>query len=120
MGYRLAAALVVVVHLAFVAFVVGGGYLAWRWRTVAPLHLTALAISVSLALLGLDCPLTDLEKWLRKQAGERVYRGGFIAHYLVPGDTTTALRVATVAVVSIPYIAMALRSPSVKRRWSRA
>ncbi len=120
MVYRAAADVVVVVHLAFVAFVILGGYLVWRWRTVLPLHLTAMAISVSLAALGLDCPLTDLEKWFRGQAGDRVYRGGFIAHYLVPGDTAVALRIATVAVVAAAYVPLVLRSPSVRRRWSRA
>jgi hypothetical protein len=112
----MAAAFVVVVHLGFVAFAILGGYAVWRWRTVLPLHLTAVAISVSLALSGLDCPLTDLEKWLRGRAGDAVYRGGFIAHYLVPGDTTAALRIATVAVAAGAYVPLILRSRWPARR----
>jgi len=118
-GYRVAAAGVVVVHLAFVAFAIFGGYLVWRWRTLLPLHLTAIAISASLALLGLDCPLTDLEKWLRQRAGDQVYRGGFIAHYLVPGGTTPALRVATVVVVVAAYVPLALKGSPGRRPWSK-
>src|SRR5262249_2928244 len=102
MGYRLGAVLTVAVHLAFVGFVLVGGFAAWRWRAVLPWHIAAVAISGALAVTGLDCPLTAVEKWFRRHAGVSVYKGGFIAHYLVPGGMTPgrrlALRVATVAV----------------------
>ncbi len=32
---------------------------------------------------GLDCPLTDWEKGLRRLAGDDVYPGGYLEHYLV-------------------------------------
>src|SRR5256885_5426216 len=38
MVYRILADAVVLVHAAFVAFVVLGGFLAWRWRWVVWLH----------------------------------------------------------------------------------
>lgn len=124
MGFRLGAYLVVVSHLTFIVFVLTGGYLAWRWQTVLPFHIAAVAISGGLALAGLDCPLTNVEKWFRRHAGDPVYRGGFIAHYLVPGGMTSgvrlALRVFTVAVVAAAYIHLIVTSPSVRRRWSRA
>jgi Protein of Unknown function (DUF2784) len=83
--YGLAADLVVVVHVAFVAFVLVGGYAAWRWPWLLWLHVPALALTVTLFAFGADCPLTDLEKYLRREAGEAVYRDGFVAHYLLPG-----------------------------------
>ena len=120
MGFRAAAALVVVLHLTFVAFVLAGGYLAWRWRAILPLHIVAVAISGALAVAGLDCPLTDIEKWFHRQAGDPVYRSGFIAHYLIPGTMTPsvrlALRIFTVAVVAVAYLGLIVRSPSVRRR----
>ena len=111
MGYRSAALLVVVAHLSFVAFVLAGGFLAWRWRKLLPLHLVAVAISGGLAVAGLDCPLTDLEKWLRRLAGDDPYAGGFIAHYLVQPVSGAAmtpelrvgLRVFTVTSVLTAY-----------------
>jgi hypothetical protein len=78
------ATLVVVVHLAFVAFVVAGGLLALRWPRVAWAHLPAAAWGAAIALGGFICPLTPLENWLRVQAGETPYDTGFLEHYLLP------------------------------------
>jgi hypothetical protein len=117
MGYRVAAAAVVAVHLAFVVFVLVGGFLAWRWPGVLRVHIPAVVVSAALALAGLDCPLTELEKWLLEMAGEVPYRGGFISHYLVepvyaPGTTPAVrvlLRVATVAITVVAYGGYLLR-----------
>jgi hypothetical protein len=78
-----AADALVAVHLAFVAFLLGGGFLAWQWSVAAPLHIVALVVSAAIYLGGLDCPLTNAEKFLRTRAGEVPYPDGFIAHYLV-------------------------------------
>ena len=84
MAYRLAADLVVLLHLAFVAFVTLGGFLvSWR-RRVAWLHLPAATWGALIEFTGLICPLTPLEKWLRLRGGEDAYAGGFIQHYIVP------------------------------------
>jgi Protein of Unknown function (DUF2784) len=82
---RFAADLVVVAHATFIAFVLLGGFLAWRWPRVLWAHVPALVLTAVLFAFGMDCPLTDLEKYLRRQAGEAVYRDGFVAHYLLPG-----------------------------------
>jgi hypothetical protein len=83
---------VLMLHLAVVAFVVGGlllvllGHLRhWRWVHALWFrlaHLAAIAVVVAQAWLGLVCPLTTLEMWLRAQAGASVYGGGFIEHWL--------------------------------------
>jgi polyferredoxin len=39
-------------------------------------------VVVAEAWLGLVCPLTTLEMWLRSHAGARTYGGGFIEHWL--------------------------------------
>jgi hypothetical protein len=117
-AFRLAADLTVVVHLAFVAFLLAGGYLTWRWPHLLRLHIPAVAISAGLALAGLDCPLTDAETWLRRRAGDAPYRDGFVAHYLVrplhPGGMTptisVGLRVFTVAVVAVAYLGLLVRA----------
>ncbi len=123
MGYRLAAVVVVVVHLAFVAFVLVGGFVAWRRPSILRFHIPAVALSAVLALAGLDCPLTELEKWLLAQAGEVPYREGFISHYLVepvypPGTTPTVrliLRIATVAIIVVAYAGYLLRRRAATR-----
>ena len=103
MTYHLLADLVVVAHVAFVAFVVVGGYLALRWRRLAWLHVPAALWGALIELTGWICPLTPLENALRRLAGEAGYRGGFIEHYvlpvLYPVHYTLALRLALAALV---------------------
>ncbi|HEX7121463.1 MAG TPA: DUF2784 domain-containing protein [Gemmatimonadaceae bacterium] len=78
----LLADLVVVTHLAFVLFVVLGGLLVLRWPRVAWLHIPAAIWGVLIEFAGWICPLTPLEQWLRRRAGEAGYEGGFIEHYV--------------------------------------
>jgi hypothetical protein len=79
---RILADTVVVVHFAFIAFVAVGGLVAWRWPKVLWLHVPAVVWAAGIVTIGYPCPLTSLEDDLRSRAGERVYPGGFIAHYL--------------------------------------
>ncbi|HEY3279070.1 MAG TPA: DUF2784 domain-containing protein [Gemmatimonadales bacterium] len=84
MLYRLLASAVVAFHGLFVAFVVLGGFLAWRWRRVAALHLPCAAWGVLIEYRHWTCPLTPLENHLRAKAGSAGYDGGFIEHYVWP------------------------------------
>lgn len=83
MTYRLLADLVLLLHAAFVAFVMLGGLLALRWPRAAWLHLPLVAWGAGIEFLGGICPLTPLENRWRHLAGEEGYAGGFIEHYLV-------------------------------------
>ena len=84
MNAKLLADAVLIVHLAFVVFVVFGGLLA-LWRNwLAVLHLPALAWGIWIELSGRVCPLTPLEQHLRRLAAETSYEGGFLDHYVVP------------------------------------
>ena len=78
------AAAVVIVHVAFVTFVVLGGFLALRWRNIAFVHLPAVAWAVYVEWLGAICPLTPLENTLRAAAGLEAYAGDFVARYVFP------------------------------------
>ena len=84
MLYRLLANTVVTAHALFIVFVVLGGFLAWRWRWVAALHLPCAAWGVLIEFRHWVCPLTPLENHLRAKAGAQGYEGGFIEHYLLP------------------------------------
>ena len=90
--YLFAADLVLLTHVLFVGFVVLGlllivlgGALGWGWvryRRFRWLHLGAIGVVVLQAWLGVICPLTHLEMYLREQAGDVRYSGSFIAHWL--------------------------------------
>jgi hypothetical protein len=75
---------VVLLHFAFIVFVVGGGLLALKWPNVAWVHVPCAAWGAWVELAGKVCPLTPLENRLRRLAGESGYAGGFIDQYIMP------------------------------------
>ena len=98
MAFRGLADLVLVVHLAFVAFVALGGLLVVRWPRVAWAHVPVALYGGLIEFVGFICPLTPLENWLRRRGGEAGYEGGFIEHYvtavLYPAGLTREIQVA--------------------------
>ena len=107
MLYARAADVVAATHGTFIAFLLVGGFLAWRWPRLVWTHVPAVVITAAVFALGADCPLTDLEKQFRRQAGGRAYRDGFIAHYLLPmlpdGVRTVVVPVFVVVVNAAAY-----------------
>lgn len=96
--YRLLADAVVILHALFIVFIVFGGFLTWRWRWVAVVHIPCAIWGVLIEYRGWICPLTPLENSLRVKAGQSGYSGGFIEHYLLPAIYPSGLtpRVQTV------------------------
>ncbi|MBT9613602.1 MAG: DUF2784 domain-containing protein [Burkholderiales bacterium] len=84
MLYRTLADAVLVIHLLFILFVVGGGFLVLRWPKIAWAHLPVALWGAVIELAGWICPLTPLENAWRHAAGDAGYGGGFIEHYLLP------------------------------------
>jgi hypothetical protein len=82
MFYRLSADLVLIVHLAFILFVVLGGFLVLRRPRLMWLHLPAVVWGALSEFFGILCPLTTLETMLHKLGGESGYEGDFIAHHI--------------------------------------
>ena len=90
--YLLAADALLVVHVLFVLFVILGLLLVflgkwreWPWvrnRYFRISHLVAIGVVVLQSWIGMICPLTTWEMALRQKAGDAVYTGSFIAHWL--------------------------------------
>jgi hypothetical protein len=90
--YRLLADLVLATHFGIVVFIVGalplivvGNARGWTfvngwWFRLA--HLVAIAVVAAQAWLGIVCPATTLENWLRAEAGKATYESSFIEHWL--------------------------------------
>ena len=83
MPFSLLAALLTGAHLLFIVFVTAGGVLVLRWPRLAWVHLPCAAWGTYVEWSGRVCPLTPLENWLRRRAGEAGYPEGFIEHYLL-------------------------------------
>ncbi len=83
---------ILLLHVAFVAFVVLGlafiligKLLTWSWvrnRWFRLIHLASIGVVVVQSWLGVLCPLTNWEITFRAKAGDAVYSGSFISHWL--------------------------------------
>jgi hypothetical protein len=90
--FLLAADVILLLHVLFVAFVVIGLSLilvgkvrAWSWIRnpwFRLIHLAAISVVMVQSWFGLICPLTTIEMALRSRAGDTVYSGSFISHWL--------------------------------------
>ena len=90
--YLILADAILIIHFLFVIFVVlglvfiyVGKYQNWSWIRNARfrwLHLLSVGVVVIQPWLGILCPLTVWEMKIRERAGDAVYSGSFIAHWL--------------------------------------
>jgi len=120
MLYGLMADLVLIAHLAFVAFVALGGFLVWRWRRLAWVHVPVALWGAAIALTGFTCPLTPLENRLHRLGGRAGYQGGFIEHYVTalvyPDGLTREAQIALGAVVLTLNLVVYWRVAALSRR----
>lgn len=84
MLYSLLADIIVIIHLAFIIFVVLGGILVLKWKRIIWLHIPAAIWGALIEFMGWICPLTPLENRFRMMAGDSGYTGDFIARYILP------------------------------------
>lgn len=122
-GYRVLADATVLVHFAFLAYVVGGGFLAWRWPKLIWPHLALAGWGFSTVVFGLHCPLTYLEDWARRQAGQPGLSHGFIDHYITgviyPAKYKGLAQAAAAGAVLVSWVGFAVRQQRARRRVAR-
>ena len=82
--YELAANLTLIVHFAFILFVVFGALLFFVATKIIFIHFPALIWGSYIELTNSICPLTYLENWLLQKANLTTYSDSFIQNYLVP------------------------------------
>lgn len=90
--YSIAADALLIIHFAFIVFVLGGqlcviiGYFRdWRWVRNLSFrvgHLFAIGIVAAQTWASQLCPLTIWESKLRYAAGEQPYQGTFVATWV--------------------------------------
>ena len=128
-AYPILADAVVIVHAAYVAFVVFGlvailigAAMNWRWtRSLAfrITHLAAIALVCVESIVGAICPLTSLENSMRQRAGATRYPGDFVAYwahrmifYNFPPWIFTIAYISFAILVAITFIAIPPQKPS--------
>jgi Protein of Unknown function (DUF2784) len=101
--FKILATAALAAHFCFLAYVIFGGFLAWRWPRAFWPHLVAAAWGLAVVSVPLACPLTYLENWARLEAGESGLTQGFIDRYiegvLYPQQYTRLLQVAVAVMV---------------------
>jgi hypothetical protein len=114
MAYHVLADATMVLHFAFLAYVVAGGFLAWRWSRAIWPHLLAAGWGLSTLVFRLHCPLTWLEDWARRSAGGSGLSHGFIDTYLTgivyPERYAGLLQLLAAAAVTVSWVGALLHA----------
>ena len=89
-------------HYAFLVFLLLGGFLGRRrWVLVA--HVATVVWGIGILTVGQPCPLTEGERWARRQAGQHPSTRGFIADHvtgvLYPASAVHVVQVGAAVVV---------------------
>ena len=80
--YEFAANLTLIVHFAFIIFVVFGALLFFVSTKIIYVHVPALIWGIYIEITHSVCPLTHLENWFLQKANLTTYSEGFIQNYL--------------------------------------
>jgi hypothetical protein len=78
----LVAALILMVHLAWLALVILGAFWTRGRRVWSALHILALLWAIVVEVGPWPCPLTLAEQYFESRAGPSAYQGSFLLHYL--------------------------------------
>ncbi len=120
MGYRVLADATMLLHFAVLTYIVFGGFLAWwRPRLIVP-HVLFAAWGLLSITVGVECPLTLVEDWARRNAGQQGLSRGFIDTYLTgviyPQEHLLTFQLLMISIVLVSWLGLAVRVRSARRR----
>ena len=109
--YEIAANLTLIIHFAFILFVIFGALLFFITTKIIFIHIPAFIWGSYIELTHSICPLTYLENWFLHKANLTTYSEGFIQNYLVPivyptnltKDTQIYLGIALIVINIVLY-----------------
>lgn len=111
--YRVLADATMLLHFAFLIYLLLGGFIAWRWPRTIVAHAAVVCWGVLIVVFELTCPLTGPEDYFRRQAGQGGLPGGFIDTYIdgviYPEQYVDEVRAVVALVVLISWIGLAVR-----------
>ncbi|BBX48871.1 DUF2784 domain-containing protein [Mycobacterium cookii] len=99
-------------HLAYLAYLPSGGFLALRWPRSIALHIPVVLWGIGVVVFELPCPLTELEQRLRMRAGmDLLPESGFIDRYVdgkfYPEQRTGAAQALAFCAAGVSWIMLA-------------
>jgi hypothetical protein len=113
MAYSWLAVAVAGMHFAFLAYLVAGGYLAWRWPRSVTLHVLTATWGFVVVAARLPCPLTAVQNWLRHRAQEpgltRSFLNTYVRGVFYPADHEQVVQAVVALVVLASWTGLLLR-----------
>ena len=99
----------VLLHFGYLAFLVLGGFVAWKApRAIWP-HLAAVAWAIGIVVVRYPCPLTDLERHFRPSVGERSFIERYLEGVIYPEGHMVTARLFIVMAVAVSYAGLLRR-----------
>lgn len=96
------------IHYAYLAYILLGGFIAWRWPKTIVLHVLAVVWAVLIVTTKVPCPLTALQNNFRERAGDDPLSDSFINIYIratfYPEGQQTLARVAAGVVIVASWV----------------
>ncbi|MDP9118479.1 MAG: DUF2784 domain-containing protein [Actinomycetota bacterium] len=103
LSWRVLADAVVAAHYAYIAYLLLGGFIAWRWSRTIGIHLVAVVWATLIVTTKVPCPLTALQNHVREAAGQRPLSSSFLNVYIratfYPAGSQTLAQASTALVV---------------------
>ncbi|HLJ42459.1 MAG TPA: DUF2784 domain-containing protein [Candidatus Acidoferrales bacterium] len=112
--YLVMADAVLIVHLAFIAWVIFGAFLTRGRPWLAWAHVITIVYGIIVETTPLVCPLTLAENWCETRAGVLAYRGPFLLECL---DATVYPHVPVVLLVAVAVTVCVLNLGIYARRF---
>ncbi len=114
MLYRWLALAVAGLHFTYLAYLLFGGFLAWRWPRTVAVHLLVVAWAAFTLATRAPCPLTGLQDSLRELGGQPELGTTFINTYVrgvfYPADHERAAQALVGLLILASWVGLAARS----------
>ena len=96
------------IHYAYMAYMIVGGFIAWRWPKTIVVHVLAVVWAVLIVTTKIPCPITALQNNFRERAGDGPLSDSFINVYIrgtfYPESQQTLSRVAVGVVILASWV----------------
>jgi len=111
--WRWLADAVAALHLGYLAYLICGGFLAWRWRRSIGAHALAVGWAAVIVTTSAPCPLTALQNNMREHADQASLGASFIDTYVrgrfFPADRLGLVQALIGALVLVSWIGFGAR-----------